>query len=102
MKKTGIIRKCDDLGRIVIPKEIRKTFEIQEGEPIEIFVQDDAIVLKKYIPSYDVKTKIQNAISSIQELSEYKGSEAQDMKKIEDYLGLAMLEFEKLDTDTKI
>lgn len=51
MKATGIVRKIDDLGRIVIPKEIRKSFDIKEGEPLEIFTGDNnQIILKKYNP----------------------------------------------------
>ena len=49
MKATGIIRRIDELGRIVIPKEIRKTLRIKEGENLEIYVdKDDNIILKKY------------------------------------------------------
>ena len=51
MKATGIIRRIDDLGRIVIPKEIRKTMHIREGDPLEIFTEKDGdIILKKYSP----------------------------------------------------
>lgn len=50
-KATGIVRKIDDLGRIVIPKEIRKTLKVKEGMPLEIFTdQQGGIVLKKYLP----------------------------------------------------
>lgn len=48
MKSTGIIRKVDELGRIVIPIEIRAKFGILEKDPIEIFVDHDTIILKKY------------------------------------------------------
>lgn len=49
MKATGIVRRIDDLGRIVIPKEIRRTMRIYEGDPLEIFFDtDNNIVLKKY------------------------------------------------------
>ncbi len=48
MKSTGIVRKVDELGRIVIPKELRRTQEIAEGDPLEIFVEDTKIILKKY------------------------------------------------------
>jgi AbrB family transcriptional regulator, transcriptional pleiotropic regulator of transition state genes len=48
---TSLTRAMDDLGRIVIPKEIRKTFGINYKDPIEIFVDDEQIVLKKYIPN---------------------------------------------------
>ena len=51
MKATGIIRRIDDLGRVVIPKEIRRNCNIREGEPLEIFLQDDGIVFKKYLPN---------------------------------------------------
>ncbi len=51
MKKTGIVRRIDDLGRVVVPKEIRKTLKIREGDPLEIFVdQDKEVILKKYSP----------------------------------------------------
>ena len=48
MKATGIVRRIDELGRIVIPKEIRRVLRIREGDPIEIFTESDAVVLKKY------------------------------------------------------
>ena len=48
MKATGIIRRIDDLGRIVIPKEIRKNLRIKEGDNLEIFVVNEDIILKKY------------------------------------------------------
>lgn len=51
MKSTGIIRKVDELGRIVIPIELRRNFDIEIKDPIEIFVNDDQIVLKKYVPA---------------------------------------------------
>ena len=47
MKSTGIIRKVDDLGRIVLPIELRRTLGIEERDPLEIFVQEDLIVLRK-------------------------------------------------------
>lgn len=50
MKNTGVVRRIDDLGRIVIPKEIRKTLRIKDGESLEIFLNNDNIVLKKYSP----------------------------------------------------
>ena len=51
MKATGVVRRIDDLGRIVIPKEIRKTLRIKEGDPIEIFTdREGEVILKKYSP----------------------------------------------------
>lgn len=48
MRVTGIVRRIDDLGRVVIPREIRKKFGIEKGDQLEIFVNKDEIVLKKY------------------------------------------------------
>lgn len=48
MKATGIVRRIDDLGRVVIPKEIRKNLRIKEGENLEIFVDGEDVILKKY------------------------------------------------------
>ena len=48
MKTTGIIRRIDELGRIVIPKEIRKNLRIKNGESLEIYLENDSIILKKY------------------------------------------------------
>ena len=51
MKATGIVRRIDDLGRVVIPKEIRRTLRIKEGDPLEIFTdREGEIILKKYSP----------------------------------------------------
>lgn len=50
MRDTGIVRRIDDLGRVVIPKEIRKTLRIKEGDPLEIYTNKDELTLKKYSP----------------------------------------------------
>ena len=51
MKATGIVRRIDDLGRVVIPKEIRRTLRLREGTPLEIFTdREGEIILKKYSP----------------------------------------------------
>ena len=51
MKSTGIVRKVDELGRIVIPREIRNKFDIAEKDPLEIYVDGSSIILKKYEPN---------------------------------------------------
>ena len=51
MKETGIVRKIDELGRVVIPIETRKKFDINEKDSIEIYVDGDSIILKKYEPN---------------------------------------------------
>ncbi len=48
MKSTGIVRKVDELGRIVLPIELRRTLDIEEKDALEIYVEDDSIILRKY------------------------------------------------------
>ena len=56
MKATGIVRRIDDLGRIVIPKEIRRTLRLRDGEPLEIFTSADGeVIFKKYSPIGDMR-----------------------------------------------
>ena len=64
MKATGIVRRVDDLGRIVIPKEIRRSIRLREGDAMEIFLEDNCVCLKKYTPSEeDLATRCQKYIS---------------------------------------
>ncbi len=66
MKETGIVRKLDSLGRIVLTSELRKNLQLDDHAPLEIYVEKDMIVLKKYIPS-DIFT------GDFEELVEFKG-----------------------------
>ena len=71
MKATGVVRRIDDLGRIVIPKEIRKTLRIKEGSPLEIFTEKDGdIILRKYSP--------------IGEISSFSAEYAESLAKVTD------------------
>ncbi len=70
MRDTGIIRRIDELGRIVVPKEIRKTIRIREGDPLEIFMDDGEIVLKKYSPLKNVLEIASSVCDSIYEQTE--------------------------------
>ena len=55
MKATGIVRRIDELGRVVIPKEIRRTLRIREGDPLEIFTASDGeVIFKKYSPMGEI------------------------------------------------
>lgn len=63
MKATGIVRPIDSLGRVVIPKELRKVFKLKEKDSMEIFVDDDMIVLKKYEPACVFCGETENVIS---------------------------------------
>ena len=51
MKATGIVRRIDDLGRVVIPKDIRRTLHLREGDPLEIYIDNDSVIFKRYDPS---------------------------------------------------
>ncbi len=63
MKATGIVRKTDQLGRIVIPREVRKMLEINEKDPLEILVDRDQIVLQKYTAAFEcmITGKVSNS-----------------------------------------
>ncbi len=65
MKATGVVRRIDDLGRIVIPKEIRKTLKIRDGESLEIFVDKEEITLKKFSSSADLSTISQALLDTV-------------------------------------
>ena len=64
MKTTGIIRRIDDLGRVVIPKELRKTLRIKNGESLEIFVDNEDIILKKYSPMESIEEAASRYVDS--------------------------------------
>lgn len=61
MKSTGVVRRVDELGRIVIPMELRRTLNIGEKDPLEIFVAEDMIILKKYTPGCIFCGSVENA-----------------------------------------
>ncbi len=68
MNTTGIVRRIDDLGRIVIPKEIRKTLRIKEGDPLEISIINDNILLKKYSSVEDFENMFNIFIAKINDI----------------------------------
>ena len=75
MKATGIVRRIDDLGRVVVPKEIRRTLGIREGTPLEIFTgKDGEVILKKYSPLGEIYTFAQNYAESLSQASGVPGS----------------------------
>ncbi len=70
MKATGIVRRIDDLGRIVIPKEIRRTLRIRESDPLEIFTdREGEIILKKYSPIGEMTTFAKQYAESLSQVS---------------------------------
>lgn len=72
MKATGIVRRIDDLGRVVIPKEIRRTLRIREGDPLEIFTaREGEIILKKYSPIGELNEFANEFCESLYENTNY-------------------------------
>lgn len=70
MKATGIVRRIDDLGRIVIPKEIRRTLRIRESDPLEIFTdREGQVILKKYSPIGEMTTFAKQYAESLSQVS---------------------------------
>lgn len=69
MKSTGIVRRIDDLGRIVIPKEIRKTLKIKENESLEVFINNDEIILKKFSNMNEMEKVFNDYISILKDIT---------------------------------
>lgn len=70
MKATGIVRRIDDLGRIVIPKEIRRTLHLRESDPIEIYTdREGQVILKKYSPIGELSTLVRECAESLAQVS---------------------------------
>ena len=67
MKGTGIVRRLDDLGRIVIPKEIRNSLKFMEGEALELFVKNNSLILKKYDNSDETAQNCANWVNNNKE-----------------------------------
>jgi transcriptional pleiotropic regulator of transition state genes len=87
MKSIGIVRRVDELGRIVLPSELRKTLNIEERDSLEIFTDDDKIILKKYQPS-DIFT------GEMEDLIDFRGKKI-SKKTIVELAKLAGLRVEK-------
>ena len=66
MKATGMVRCVDNLGRVVIPKELRRTLGINIGDPVEFYVEGDGVVVKKYNLAGDIDQILDNLVDTIQ------------------------------------
>jgi len=67
MRATGIIRRIDDLGRVVIPKEIRRTMRIHDGDPFELFIDGNKVCFQKYDTTEQPEEMVQDLINLIKE-----------------------------------
>lgn len=70
MKATGIVRRIDDLGRVVIPKEIRRTMRIREGDPLEIFTSNGEVIFKKYSPMGEMSSFASDYAAAMAEVTQ--------------------------------
>lgn len=84
MKATGIVRRADDLGRIVIPKEIRRTLGVTDGTPMELFTEGKKLIIQKYIPEPDFKQSVDDLRKVFYETEEFFG--AGTANKIEEHI----------------
>lgn len=72
MKATGIIRRIDDLGRLVVPKEIRRRLQIHEGDPMELYVDNNRVIFQKYQPSCGVQESLKSFRSLVEDETDLK------------------------------
>lgn len=80
MRTTGYVRRVDDLGRIIIPKEIRRNISIREGDPLEIFMAEDGVLFKKYDCTISVKDILSNLGDAV-EAGNYTHETVQEIRK---------------------
>ena len=100
MKTTGIIRRIDDLGRIVIPKELRRNLRIKNGDTLEVFVDMESIILKKYSPMESIEELASRYVDSFNSVIKHNIIICDKDKVIaasgnlkKDYLGKSISEF---------
>ena len=74
MKATGFLRNIDDLGRVVIPKEIRRMLNIREGDPLEVYVDSNMVILTPYEPCKDMYDQVQDIRDRYAEYLRYDDS----------------------------
>ena len=84
MKATGIVRRVDDLGRIVIPKEVRRQLRITECTPMELFVEDNKVIFQKYTPAQNFKQSVDDLRKVFYETEEF--FDAETANKIEEHI----------------
>lgn len=87
MKDTGVVRRLDELGRITLPMELRKSFNLTDRDSLQIFVEDDKIILQKYSPS-DIFT------GSMENLIDYHGKKV-SKESIKELVKLAGMELKE-------
>lgn len=79
-KCTGIVRRIDDLGRVVIPKEIRRTLKIREGDPFVISATENGVLFEKYDVNAEIKSSLEKVIDDFG--GDMTGEEIEDIRKV--------------------
>ena len=86
MSNTGIIRRIDDLGRVVVPKEIRRTLGIREGDPLEVFINDDMVCYKKYNAEGELVGLLDKVYLLLEDVNEYNENTNELREAIQKYI----------------
>lgn len=95
MKSTGIVRRVDDLGRVVIPKEIRRSLHIREGDPLELFIDGNAVCFKKYNTSELIAVALNDLIDLINSGDMISCIESEDKALIESTVNFLKQKWQK-------
>ena len=92
MKETGIVRKLDKMGRVVIPKELRWKYKLDCGDMVEIYTKDDCICVKKY----ETETNVMEQVDVLFETVEQMERELKNSRELEEYLQQVKSRLDKL------
>lgn len=96
MKATGIVRRIDDLGRVVIPRELRRNLRIKEGDPLEIYTGDGGVLFRKYNPNITVKSALDDLKEILRDEDDLN-SKPELLKKINEMEALLKAEQDEFD-----
>ena len=100
MKATGIIRRIDDLGRIVVPKEIRHTLGIKEGDPMELYVEGDTVCFRKYSTLPEIAQTVETLANQVSDPEALKDLEETDAVAIRALAKILQKNFKKLSQES--
>ena len=99
MKSTGIIRRIDDLGRVVIPKEIRQTLRIREGDPLELWLDKDAICFKKYNVLMLFEDRLLAVVDMLKDEDVSKKISAEDKAVVDSIVNMLLTKWKEGETE---
>lgn len=100
MKATGIVRRIDDLGRVVVPKEIRQTLGIKEGDPLELYVEGDVICFKKYSTLPEIAQTIETLANQVSDPDALRDLDETDAVAIRALAKILQKNFKKLSQES--